>query len=446
MKKGFILSYFLFITCFSFSQVNFESLTFDAALQLSKKTGKIIFLQFESTDCIQCNEVANKAFENKELGEFAGQAFICIKITVDHPDRDKVALSYNKKEGSFGTLFINSDGTLIYSYPGSSTVPKTYREHIDKALTKAGEGIRINSLEKEYKDGNRLPGFMEFFLQARKSLNLETDSLLNEYVNVLPADSFSSIRTLQFIASMAPDIRSQANAKLRQNSILFNKAWYIMSLQERISINRQIGYKSMKKAVETKDVQFANQVASFIKGTYDTNSEGGKKAYDEKMIEFYRETNDTTNYLIRAIYFYDNYFMTAPVDSVKSKDKVYNNLQNEKQVVGDNKVTYIKGGKIINPNAQMFTRELNNAAYSFLKLTNDPLHLSKALQWSARANQFTESYIALNTHALLLYKTGRKEEAIIWQNKAIDLKKKQGFDTKTLSTELAEMNNGTLKF
>jgi hypothetical protein len=46
----------------------------------------------------------------------------------------------------------------------------------------------------------------------------------------------------------------------------------------------------------------------------------------------------------------------------------------------------------------------------------------------------------MNTHALLLYKAGKKEDAILWKKKAIEQKKKMGFDTRSLEKELSEMN------
>jgi hypothetical protein len=137
--------------------------------------------------------------------------------------------------------------------------------------------------------------------------------------------------------------------------------------------------------------------------------------------------------------------MTAPIDSVKGRDEEFNKAQIKKQIAGDNRITVITQVVFLNRNAQMFNRELNNAARSFLKFTNDPLHLSKALQWSARANEFFDNYISLNTHAQLLYMTGKKEEAEQWQLKAIALKRDRGFETRTLEDELTSMKNGNFK-
>lgn len=443
MKRILLLPFILLAISVS-CQVNFENLTFDAALQKSKQTGKFIFLQFESEECEHCNEVADKAFRDKKLSEQLEQVFICIKTTKDSPDRQQVASLFNKKEDGFGSLFISSDGTLLHSYAGSTTLPKTYEEHIDKALIKAGEGLRVTELEKEYKSGNTSPGLIELLLQIKNKLNLETDSLLDQYVNLVPADSLTSIRTVQFIASMAPVLDSKADIKFRINPS-FNKAWYSIPLSERISINRKIGYKSMQKAIREKNEKYAYRVASFIKYTYDnTRQQDGQKAFDIKMIDYYREIKDTLNYMVRSVNYYDNYYMTIDVDSIKRKDSVNMKLLFEKQVPSSlpNGSTMVRKTISYSPAVQVFNRELNNAAMSFYELTNDPLYLAKALQWSTRANQFYDSYASMDTHAHLLYKTGKKQEAIEWQIKAITLYKKQGFDSKNLEKVLAEMKSG----
>jgi tetratricopeptide (TPR) repeat protein len=445
MKKIIFLTLILIAAVSSFCQVNFENLPFDVALQKSKQTGKFIFLQFESNGCNQCNEVADKAFENKKLSETLEQTFICIKIAGDHPDRSRIASLYNKKEGSFGSLFISSDGILLHNYPGSTTFVKTYEEQIDKALTKAGEGMRVNELEKMYAEGNKTPGIMELLMQTKQALRLETDGLLDEYVSLLPADSFNSVRTLQFIASMAPVLDSKADVKFRL-SPSFNKSWYAMSLPLRISTNNRIGYKSMQKAIREKNERFAFRVAAFMKGTYTNNSSlAALQAYDSKIMDYFREINDTLNYLIRALNYYDNYYMKVSVDSIKKKDSTNmkylfakkDTSMNMKTAVGETKT--IRHTIMYSPIVQTYSRELNNAALSFYELSNEPLNLLKALQWSARANEFNESPEAMDTHAHLLYKLGRKKEAIEWQNKAITLKKKRGFDTKDFEKRLSAM-------
>jgi len=443
MKKIFLLPLVLLISFSAFCQLSFENLSYSAAVEKSKQTGKLIFLQFESESCAQCNDVADKAFQDKKLSEQLEQIFICIKISPESPDRKELGSLFNKKEGNFGSLFISSDGTLLHTYPGSTTLAKTYFDHIDKALTKAGEGMRVTELEREFKNGNISPGLMELLLQTKSRLNLETDSLLEKYITLIPADSLNSVRTIQFIGSMCPIIDSKTDVTWRLNPN-FNKAWYGMPLQRRILINRRIGYKSLQKAIREKNEKYAYRVASFIKYTYgNTQQQEGQKAFDIKMIDYYREIKDTLNYMVRSINYYDNYYMTVNVDSIKRKDSM-----NLKMLFAQQSPTPVNGTTPVrktvsySPMVQEYNRSLNNAAMSFYELTSEPIYLAKALQWSGRANQFWDNYASMDTHAHLLYKTGKKQEAIEWQTKAVNLYKKQGFDAKNLEKVLAEMKAG----
>jgi tetratricopeptide (TPR) repeat protein len=426
----------------AFGQVRFKSISFDDALLQSKKKGKIIFLQYESANCNQCNEVADKAFANEDLAELINQTFLCIKITPSHPDRVRIASLYNKTDDSFGSMFISSDGNLVHNYSGSATFINKYKEEIDQALTKAGEGIKANQLEKEYRSGNKSPGLMELLMQIKKSLSLETDSLLEDYVLVQPADSFKSIRTLTFIAQMAPVLESKASMILRADNNLFDKAWQSLELSERRRINNRIVNKSMQKAIREKNKAFAYKVADFRRRTYGNNARAGQMAYSHEMIGYYFETKDTLSYLKHAVSYYDNYYMTVSIDSVKSKDSLEMKMMFAKQIpaVSSGNGTFRTIIKYA-PVSQSYNIELDNAARSFYLMTNEPIYISEALSWAARANEFFEKYTSLNTFALLLYKSGRKEEAIIWQNKAISLKKKMGFDATSLEKELAEMKD-----
>src|SRR2546423_7619594 len=131
---------------------------------------------------------------------------------------------------------------------------------------------------------------MEALLLKRKTLNLETDSLLDEYTSGLPPDSLASERTLLFIAQMAPVLNGASDQLLRKNFPLFNKAWYTMDIPVRVSINNRVIYKSMQKAIREKDEQYAYRVANFARGV-NNNPLAASKAYDWNLICFYKETN-----------------------------------------------------------------------------------------------------------------------------------------------------------
>lgn len=64
---------------------------------------------------------------------------------------------------------------------------------------------------------------------------------------------------------------------------------------------------------------------------------------------------------------------------------------------------------------------LNNFAWSVFENISDKEILEEALKWSYKAVQESKSIYTVDTYANLLYKLGRKQEAIKWQEEAIQL-------------------------
>ena len=431
-----------------FSQVTFQDISFQEALRRSKETSQLIFMQVESSICKQCNEVANKAFEDKELASNLSKTFICLRITADHPDRKVINSLYNVEKG-FGSLFIDQDKTILHRYDRSTTRAEEYNKQIDLALIAAGESLKISELEKEYHNGNKAPWLMEQLLLKRKTLHLNTDTLLEEYAVMASEDSLKSIRTLQFISQMAPLIGSKSDYLLRKNNDLFRRAWYTMTLPVRSGINNQIIYKSMEKAVREKNESFAFRVANFARTIIENNLQAASKAFDMNMLYYYRDIHDTLNYLVRALNYYDQYFMSVEPDSIKKKDsltKVGLLSQAPAEIIFKNADSFTRKKTIqYAPTTQYFTNELNKAAWSLYTMTNEPLHLKKALQWEKRANELFESSEAMDTYARILYKTGSRQEAIEWETKSISLRKKRGFNTSESENILAAMKKNSEK-
>ncbi|MBK8310017.1 MAG: DUF255 domain-containing protein [Chitinophagaceae bacterium] len=248
MKKELSLLLLLFFNIPLFSQVNFESLSLNEALQKSKETGKLVFLQLESSSCLQCNEVADKAFSNKSLGEKLNQSFICIKISANHADRETANKLFNKKANSFGSFFITPDNSLIHVYNKTTTKSEVYEKEADIALTKAGEGIRLIALQNQYKEGNRSIGFLELYLNTLKALKLNTDDLLEEYITLLPSDSLSSLKTFIFVINMTPLLESKAYEKIGKFYETINKKNYNGNYPFHSTFKTAIAYKSLKKS------------------------------------------------------------------------------------------------------------------------------------------------------------------------------------------------------
>jgi hypothetical protein len=429
------------------AQVTFRDLSFPQALAASDKEGKYLMVVLDSRDCSHCNEVADKSFANKTLGEKLSNTFLSIRPKAEEEDWQSLAYQYEVPDG-MATLFFTSTGSLLYKYKGTSSMAKTYTDAADSALSRHSEILDYNALTEAFIREEKNPDLLLALLARRKELSLSTDSLLDAYVRLLPEDSLRSIHQLTLIASYAPVLKSYADTRLRQNATLFNQAWNRIDLPDRIRINNQIIVKSRSKAIRLRDQQMAFAVARFAQAT-NSNSPAKQRAYQLNMMEYYKGVNDTPNYLESAVIYYNTFVMTESVELILRKDSLGRiqalaSAKNIDTVRTANRVITSRQS-VYRPIAQTFTIQLNRAAKSFYMLTRDPKYLDYALQWSTRALEFYKSPEALDTHARLLYVTGKKEDAIKFEDEAIALRKKMGYSAAEFEKVLENMKSGKEK-
>ncbi|MCW3086924.1 MAG: hypothetical protein JWQ78_310, partial [Sediminibacterium sp.] len=96
------------------------------------------------------------------------------------------------------------------------------------------------------------------------------------------------------------------------------------------------------------------------------------------------------------------------------------------------------------PSTQYQANELNEGAWLIYTYTNDPSYLAKALAWAKRAVEFYASAPVMDTYARLLYKTGDKDTAISWEEKAVALSQSNKTPGKEFEEVLARMKSGAV--
>jgi hypothetical protein len=185
--------------------------------------------------------------------------------------------------------------------------------------------------------------------------------------------------------------------------------------------------KSARKAIETKDLAYQVQVATFAGSI---NRAVSQKVYDQFMMGYYKGIKDTAMYISSAISFYDKYFMTVSLEQVLKVDSARKRAMFGKAPADTIDIDGIKNYRnqiTFVSQTNFFANELNKAAWSLYKMSNDPAILSKALEWIKKALVFQNSPGIIDTYARLLYKTGNKTEAVKQEMAAITMEKNSGF-------------------
>jgi hypothetical protein len=443
--KGTLLTIILLSSLTSFTQVQFFEGTLSEALGKATASGKMVFVHFESATCGQCNDVADKAFESAELAKAIDQKCIALKMQVNAPDREFFIDKYNPDE-TIGSFYLRNDGDLVYRTTSTSSFDKKYITDITTAWNRLTEGrIALKELDAMWLNEQSVAA-MEANLLRRSELMLPLDSLLDIYASTLPADSFRSVRIIQFISRMAPAINSSAYRLSRKDS-LFKRAWYGIPLKERIGINHRIISKSMAKAIESKNMQLASQTTNFVWAVNsDTKDENRRRKYEYTWIRYLKGSGDTANYLRRATAYYNHYYLTISVDSIHLQDSLITaqrvaTTKPDSVFRADNK--RIETRTIQQSNiAQQYANYLANAARDIYLYDKNGQYTQLVLSYAKRAVDFYETQFAADIYAKLLYKHGDKQEAIAMEEKIIAFLQKHQLKSHRYESVLVKMKAG----
>lgn len=445
----------------AFGQISFlPNPSWPQVLKQAQRDKKLIFLHLEDNKCDQCNQVATKGFENTALREKYSVNFINVRLNTESSEGKALAERFEHRGGPL-SLYLNAEEAVLARFPGSTDSPLKYLELADQAIVQNKKTTPLKELEKKYAAGERSRPFLEQFIVARRERNLEYESLLDTYTGSCTLDTLQSPRVIHFLLKQALPVDSRARQLLYAVNTVstykpgrrFNNAvdslFFQLPYQERVNLNNQIIEKGFNKAVREKNTNLANQVSYFQSNTYHPDYQLGHLMSQRFMKNYYRQTKDTLRFLQNSASYADALMRYAQVDSLRKRDERM--FQQKAKEAG-------KGGSFsFSAPSQWYYSELNSVAWSFWEMARYSEELQKALVWSKasqdlyeqlrpkNSNAPAQNAAMLDTYAHLLYKLGRREEAIAWQTKAVEAQKEMPMPSPGVTEALEKMKAGTLK-
>jgi len=437
------------------SQIVFEKdLTWEQLSKKAKAEKKLIFLHLEDDNCQQCNDVASQGFGASLIKEKYQTNFVSLRANVNTPNGKKLADKFDIK-GALISLYIDADGNILNRYNGSTSAGFTYAEQADVAISRKGDK-KLSDYEKEYKTGQRSSQFLKEYIVKRKQLLQPVGDLLDTYVGQLPVDSLINFDVIRFVYGNGPSLDSRAYKVIQFGAPvgLIDSLYKAVPVEEAVAMNNAIISNTYSISVEKKDKNLAYQLSTFILGTYNLDFRKGYTASRRTMLRFWYAIKDTAQYKNEAISFINQTHMSLTVDSLKKMD-----AQQMKNQAPRPPAPFRKDHvniKRFAPPSQYFHMDLNEHAWHFYEMSDKVGELETALKWSYQSMEFFNGLhhgqqdqvspgnpAYLDTYAHLLYKLGRKQEAIEWQSKALEAQKLVGSST-SYETTLTKMKEGKL--
>ena len=410
--KHILLAGLLFASGASFAQtesgMHFEhGLSWKEIRAKAKAEHKYIFMDAFTTWCGPCKMMAKNIFPQPEVGAFYNEKFINVKVQLDttKTDNEEVKKWYQDAHDimeqyevrAFPTyLFFGPDGEIVHRQVGSSEAAK----FIAKGKDALDPAKQYYTLKRKYEAGDKAPASLLALAKAAQDAYDKT---------------FIPVITKEYLATQT-DLTTEDNIKLLADATESTKdAGFKVFLNNAEKADKVLGRPGMSAGIVknalNRELLYPALYPKGSKPTDEPNWEAGRAALKD-----YPQFADEMIYTTQARHYQRN------ENWPKFKDAI---------------VGYVgkAGGKVS-------ANELNSFAWAIFENCDDAACIAEALKWSKQSVGSPKNPMFLDTYANLLYKSGKKDEAIKAQEEAIAIVKGGKEDASEYEATLAKMKKG----
>jgi thiol-disulfide isomerase/thioredoxin len=336
---------------------------------------KLIFLDAFASWCGPCKWMSANMFTRDSIADYYNKTFICASFDMEKGEGRTLAKKYGIRAYP-SLLFINSDEGMVHERVGA---PQKVKDYLEMAVIAQNPDECLAGCIKKYRDGDISPRFIQDFLVRLSEAYIPVNDVLKKY----------------FATQNESDMLNRSNW-----NIIYR---YISEMNDPVFeflVSRQKEYARLY----SKD-----SVYSKISDVY-------YMAYQQVMRNPNQKQVDSTYLSIKQ-----KISASGFEDAGKVNFTAYLNLY---QMRGNNKdyldLAYNGTDRYLGTDYSM----LNNVAWQVSSLTTDVKYLQKALSWSTKSIALKREPSFLDTNASILFKLGRKDDAIKQEKEASDLAKK----------------------
>jgi len=379
MKKLFLLGSLLFISTPSIvyaqnRSIHFEEGSWRDIQKKAAKENKLIFLDAFASWCGPCKWMAKNVFTNDTVADYFNSHFVCAKIDMEIGEGKDIAKQL-QVHAYPNLLFTDATGNMVHRSVGSRPV----QEFIALAEDAQNSEKAYSTLLKKYEQGIRTPEFMLAFLRATEDAGLDTKAPTNAY--------FATIKDREIL-------------KPFNWSILYNYLDDMNNLKFKYLLNNLEKFET----IYTKD-----SVSACI----------------------YRVYEDTCNRIIRNPKANKQSYFALKENIQKSKfresgkllaytDLAYYRSQNDWEQYATSAENIIL--HYLPENKEQQLEQINSICWTIFEKVSSEKILTKSLVWGDALLKSSEAPY-MDTYANILFKLGKKQDAIQTEEKVIALLK-----------------------
>lgn len=402
-----------------------NGLSWSQVKEKAKLERKYIFLDLYATWCGPCKEMDKYVYPNDTVGALFNERFISVKVQTDQTknDNEEIRKWYadaqviSKKYHIMSLpsfLFLTPNGELAHIATGFHNVQKFIKEA--EIAIKPGQIYHdpyqeFDQLEANYKEGNTDYGRMLYMIRCARELGKEEfeKQLTQDYYNYLEKTTPEQLYTKENM-SFLNEVELKSDSRLfiifypngKRADDAFGKKGFSERIVHRIVLREIVNPFLEVKEIGPKPISLDGKAIGLI-----DSSEADWKLLHRKILSKYPEEYAKKGVLNAKLIWYEQ----------KENFREYYNTYLEK-------LDLYGFDTISNTSNATYSKVNFNCWFLFLRISDMGL-LQKGAQLMEKLIQklpYDPTYI--DTYANLLYKVGKKEQAIFWEEKALELAKK----------------------
>jgi thioredoxin-related protein len=366
--------------------INFEQNLTWAQIQAKAKTeNKYIFMDVFATWCGPCKEMSAKVFPKQEAGEFINPNFIALKVQMDQTkaDDDQVKSWYADAKAIGKQYQVTAYPTVLFFAPSGELAGRAvgYKEANDliaEAKQAMANSVESGKLFAQYNKGVRDSALVKGLarLSSKMGQTGNAQKVARQYINSLNEKELFKKENLLFVYEFTTSSKDKGFELFRKHSDKMNAV--LGNNAAEVKVRGIIGKEEVEPFIKDKaSTPDWKAMETSIKSKY--GALGLESYYGERMV-YAVEKNDWANFGK----YYGLYYTTA-----YSRSKFH----------------------------------INNISWPVVEHVSDP----KVLEIAAKTMKYDIEHFdqnnlqAYDTYANLLYKAGKKDEAMEWESKAMKI-------------------------
>jgi len=395
MQK-FILIITLFITVsFSdgFSQnrsIRFIDKPWQDIVAMAKQENKLIFLDAYASWCGPCKWMAANMFTNDSIADYYNKTFICASFDMEKGE----GISLRKKYGvrAYPSLiFINPDQNMVHEKVGAA---QKVREYIDMAKIAQNPEEGLAAYIKKYNAGNNSPLFIQNYLYRLADAFIPINTVIQKYFVTQNETDLLNRVNWNIIYRFSSEINDPLFEFLVKHQAEYAKAYSKDSVIGKIS---DVYLNALRGTQRNFNSKLADSVYLRLEEKIKASGfEGAGKVIFTSDLDWFQAKGKNKEFLDLAFENLDKYYAND-----------YNMLSKVSGIVSS--------------------------------MTSEAKYMEKALSWSKKSVSIREEPFNTDNYASILFKMGKKDEAVKQEKKVIALAKKRNISAIPYEEALKKM-------